>query len=177
MGRGERKLRTSVCRLLPLRGKPTQGASTLRLRLRAQRCRFVGDDPVAQPEVCFQHFSVSPRCFLLSAFAFRRFFLGPNSRRRPQTHRRGQYLHSGPLNAKNAPESAICGVLRNRPTPTGSVPWPIPISFPSRAPRRAGRTNLRSDANLFFHAHAKSVTDFTLRASCLISTPGGRADH
>ena len=54
------------------------------------------------------------------------------------------YLHSGALNAKNAPESTICGVPPNRPTPTGSVLWLVPISFPRSAPRRVGRTNVRS---------------------------------
>jgi hypothetical protein len=41
----------------------------------------------------------------------------PSSR----THRRGQPLQSEARNAKNAPESAICGVLPNRPAATGSV--------------------------------------------------------
>ena len=64
----------------------------------------------------------------------------------PETHRRGQPLQSEARNAKNAPESAICGVLQAWPTPTGSVPWLVPISNPRSAPRRVGRTNLRSDA-------------------------------
>ena len=67
---------------------------------------------------------------------------GSQSRRRPETHRRGQPLQSGARNAKTAPESAICGVLPNRPTPTGSVFWQVPISNPRCAPRRIGRTNL-----------------------------------
>ena len=46
--------------------------------------------------------------------------------------------------AKNAPESAICGVLRKRLAPTGSVLWLAPISSP-RKPASHGRwTNLRS---------------------------------
>jgi hypothetical protein len=59
-----------------------------------------------------------------------------------ETHRRGQPLQSGARNAKNAPESAIGGVLPKRPAPTGSVLWLVPISSPSSEPRRAGRTNL-----------------------------------
>jgi hypothetical protein len=73
-------------------------------------------------------------------------FLQPQSRRCPKAQRRGQPLHSQARNAKNAPESAICGVLPNRPTPTGSVLWLVPISNPTSAPRRVGRTNLQSDA-------------------------------
>src|ERR1017187_9104001 len=53
---------------------------------------------------------------------------GSQSRRRPETHRRGQPLQSEARNAKNAPESAICGVLPIRPAPTGSVLWLVPIS-------------------------------------------------
>ena len=71
---------------------------------------------------------------------------GSQSRRRPEIHRRGQPLQSEARSAKNVPESAICGVLPNRPTPTGSVLWLVPISNPRSAPRRVGRTNLRSDA-------------------------------
>jgi hypothetical protein len=62
---------------------------------------------------------------------------GSKSRRCPVAHRRGQLLHSEAPNAKNAPESAICGVLRKRLTTTGSVlvrVWfsiPRPTSFPS----------------------------------------------
>jgi hypothetical protein len=70
---------------------------------------------------------------------------GRQSRRPPRTHRRGQPFQSGASNAKNAPESAICGVLPNRPTPTGCGPWLVPISIPGSAPRRVRRTNLRSD--------------------------------
>src|ERR1017187_8490197 len=61
---------------------------------------------------------------------------GSQSRRRPETHRRGQPLQSGARNAKNAPESAICSVRRKRPTTTGSVVWLVPISTPRSAPRR-----------------------------------------
>src|ERR1035437_2991137 len=71
---------------------------------------------------------------------------GSQSRRRPETHRRGQPLQSEARSAKNAPESAICGVLPYRPAPTGSVLWLVPISNPRSAPRRVGRTNLPSDA-------------------------------
>jgi hypothetical protein len=46
-------------------------------------------------------------------------FLQPQSRGCPEAHRRGQPLQSGARNAKNAPESAICGVLLNRPATTG----------------------------------------------------------
>ena len=51
-------------------------------------------------------------------------------------------MQSEARNAKNAPESAIRGVLRKRSTTTGSVLWRVPISFPRSAPRRVGRTNL-----------------------------------
>ena len=67
---------------------------------------------------------------------------GSQSRRCPEAHRRGQPLQSEARSAKNAPESAICGVLPNRPAPTGSVLWLVPISFPRSAPRRVGWTNL-----------------------------------
>jgi hypothetical protein len=40
--------------------------------------------------------------------------------------------------------------LISRPAPTGSVPWLVLISNPGSAPRRVGRTNLRSDALLVF---------------------------
>ena len=73
-------------------------------------------------------------------------FLQPQSRRRHQTQRRGQPLKSGALNAKNAPESTVCGALRQRLTTTGCMSRRVPISFPKSPPRRAGRTNLRSDA-------------------------------
>src|ERR1035437_2887475 len=38
-------------------------------------------------------------------------FLQPQSRRCPEADRRGQPLQSGALNAKNVPESTICGVV------------------------------------------------------------------
>src|ERR1035437_3454242 len=37
-------------------------------------------------------------------------------------------------------------MLRLVPSCIGSVPWLVPISSPKSAPRRVGRTNLRSDA-------------------------------
>src|ERR1035437_2899502 len=77
---------------------------------------------------------------------FGRFFLGANRAVLLETHRGSQPLQSEPRNAKSAPESAICGVLPNRPAPTGSVVWRVPISNPRSAPRRVGRTNLRPDA-------------------------------
>ena len=55
---------------------------------------------------------------------------GSQSHRCPETHRRGQPLHSEAPSAKNAPESTICGVLRKRPTTTGSMLWLVPVSFP-----------------------------------------------
>src|ERR1035437_95045 len=64
-----------------------------------------------------------------------RFFRGANRAVLPETHRRGQQLQSEARNAKNTPESAICGVLRKRPTPTGSVLCLVPISNPRSAPR------------------------------------------
>jgi hypothetical protein len=64
---------------------------------------------------------------------------GSQSRRRPDTHRRGQPLQSEARNAKNAPESAICGVLPDRPAPTGSVfgwsQFPIPEALASTCRR------------------------------------------
>ena len=71
---------------------------------------------------------------------------GSKSRRRPETHRQGQPLHSEARSAKNAPESAICGVLPDWPAPTGSVLWLVPISNPRSAPRRVGRTSLPPNA-------------------------------
>src|ERR1039457_4680421 len=67
---------------------------------------------------------------------------GSQSHRCPETHRRGQPLQSEARNAKNAPESAICGVLRKRSTATGSGSWLVPISNPRSAPRRVGRTTI-----------------------------------
>ena len=55
-------------------------------------------------------------------------------------------MQSEARSAKNVPESAIYGVLPNRPTPTGSMLWLVPISNPRSALRRVGRTNLPSDA-------------------------------
>src|ERR1035441_3739219 len=57
---------------------------------------------------------------------------GSQSRRCPEAHRRGQRLQSEARNAKNAPESAICGVLPYRPAPTGCVLWLVPISNPRK---------------------------------------------
>jgi hypothetical protein len=82
----------------------------------------------------------------LRCYAETRQVLPGSQSRRCEAHRRGQPLQSGARNAKNAPESAICGVLPNRPAPTGSVPWLVPISNPRSAPRRVARINLRSDA-------------------------------
>jgi hypothetical protein len=70
----------------------------------------------------------------------------PGSQSR-ETHQRGQPLQSEARNAKNAPESAICGVLPNRLATTGSMLCLVPISNPRSAPRGVGRTNLRSDAS------------------------------
>ena len=69
-------------------------------------------------------------------------FLQPHSRRCPRPHLRGQPLQSGAPNAKHAPKSAICGVLRKRSTTTGSVPWWGPVSFPGNAPRRADQSTV-----------------------------------
>ena len=87
-------------------------------------------------------------CFLLSIFCFclSQILPGSQSRRCPETHRRGQPLQSGARNAKNAPDNTICGVLRKRSTTTGSVARLVPISSPRSAPRRVSRTNRRSDA-------------------------------
>jgi len=65
-------------------------------------------------------------------------FLGPKSRRCPEAHRRGQPLHSEAGNAKNAPESTICGVPRKRSTTTGSGPWLAP-NFLFQKPPSQGR--------------------------------------
>ena len=71
---------------------------------------------------------------------------GFQSRRCPDAHQRGQPLKSGALNAKNAPESTICGVHQKRSHTTCSMLLLVPISFPRTAPCRASRTNLPSDA-------------------------------
>jgi hypothetical protein len=84
-------------------------------------------------------------------------FPGSQSRRRPETHRRGQPLQSEARNAKNVPESAICGVLPDRPAPTGSVLWLVPISNPRSAPRRVGRANLPSDASRLWRRRTISL--------------------
>src|ERR1035441_10282494 len=79
---------------------------------------------------------------------------GSQSRRRPETHRRGQPLQSEASNAKNAPESAICSVSRKRANTTVSVVWLVPISSPRNALHRVGRTNLPSDALPFRIPHS-----------------------
>jgi hypothetical protein len=63
------------------------------------------------------------------------FFLGPNRAVLPEPTDEAN-LQSEARNAKNAPESAICGVLRERSATIGSVLWLVPISFPRSAPRR-----------------------------------------
>ena len=74
-----------------------------------------------------------------SVSACQRFPLpGPPSRRCPEAHRRGQPLHSEAGNAKNAPESTICGVPRKRSTTTGSGPWLAP-NFLFQKPPSQGR--------------------------------------
>ena len=70
----------------------------------------------------------------LTLLRIRQVLPGSPSCRCPEAHRRGQPLHSEALNAKNAPESTICGAFRKRSTTTGSVPWLVPISFPRSAP-------------------------------------------
>ena len=72
-------------------------------------------------------------------------------------------MQSEARNAKNAPESAICGVLPSRPTPTCSVPWLVPVSNPRSTPRRVGWTNLRSDAFLSTASSSALAHDFTAR--------------
>ena len=79
---------------------------------------------------------------------------GSRSRRRPETHGRGQPLQFGARNAKNVPESAICSVRRKRPTTTGSVVWLVPISTPRSALHRVRRANLPSDALPFRIPHS-----------------------
>jgi hypothetical protein len=100
----------------------------------------------------FQLFSICPSRFQLSASALvslaakrntlqalglrpevGRFWLAPKRAVVQNPHRRGQPLQSEAPNAKTAPESAICGVLRKRLTPTGSVLWLIPIPLPKSA--------------------------------------------
>src|ERR1035437_5706991 len=88
---------------------------------------------------------------------------GCQSRRPPGAHRRGQPLQSEARNAKNAPESAICGVLPNRQTPTGSVSWLVLISSPRSGPRRVSRTNLPSGASLA--RRSSQLITICLRAS------------
>ena len=86
----------------------------------------------------------------------------PRRHSRPcaKPHRRGQPLQSGARNAKNAPESAICGVLRKRSPTTGSMPWVVPISNPRTTPRRVRLTNLRWRA-----AWCHACRDHGLRSS------------
>ena len=57
---------------------------------------------------------------------------GRQSRSCPRTHRRGQPLRTEALNAENAPESAIGGVLQVRSAPTGSVLWLVLIPRPRK---------------------------------------------
>ena len=61
---------------------------------------------------------------------------GSQSRRCPEAHRRGQPLNSEARNAKNAPESTICGAARRQAATTGSMPWLVPISFPAEGVSR-----------------------------------------
>src|ERR1035441_3362852 len=82
---------------------------------------------------------------LLGYAGIRQVLPGCHSRRRPETHRRGQRLQTEARSAKNAPESAICGVLRKRLAPTGSVLWLAPISSPRKCASHERWINLRSD--------------------------------
>jgi hypothetical protein len=70
--------------------------------------------------------------FDLSAFCLklriRQVLPGSQSRRCPEAQRRGQTLYSEAGNAKNAPESTICGALRKRSTAAGSVVWLVQFS-------------------------------------------------
>ena len=88
---------------------------------------------------------------------------GSQSRRRPETHRRGQPLQSGARNAKNAPESAICGALRKRSAPTGSVLWLAPISSPRKRASHGRWINLRSSDDFTFQLSAFQPFRFLLR--------------
>ena|ERR1035437_6506997 len=112
----------------------------------------------------FQYFFVTLSRLWCYA-GIRQILPGSQSRRCPEAHRRGQPLHSQARNAKNAPESAICGVLRRRSTTTGSVFLLVPISLPKNAPRGVGRTNLRSVA-LPRRSHAKAgpISAFSMSA-------------
>jgi hypothetical protein len=66
-------------------------------------------------------------------------FFARQSRRRPETHPRGQPLQSEAAYAKNAPENAIPGVRQKTTAPTGSVLWLVPIPRPRSAPRSGWR--------------------------------------
>jgi len=147
----------------------TSAATKGRLYERAAKCRLPNWGSLGFPRLVYMARMFSARNGLWLAFSrrpdsahssksrvtlsrlwcyagIRRVLPGRQSRRCPEAHRQGQPLQSGARNAKNAPESAICGVLLNRPAPTGSGAWLVPISSPRSAPRRVGRTNLRSDA-------------------------------
>ena len=135
--------RTSGCRSVPVPTELAGSAATRSLWLGADfdcdthnhcRARFRHRETARSPskETLYANRSVAHS-------------RGANRAVLPRTHRRGQRLQSEAPNAENAPESAICGVLRTPPTPTGSVPLPVPIPSPRSAPRELARTNLRSD--------------------------------
>jgi hypothetical protein len=87
---------------------------------------------------------------------------GSESPRCPEVHLRGQPLHSQARNADNAPESTICGVHPNRPTPTGSMLLPVPISFPKRVSWRASVSSLmrpRQASAKSFHGAPASASE------------------
>jgi hypothetical protein len=80
------------------------------------------------------------------AMKYGRLFLGPNRAVVPKPIGEANRCNPGRVTPKNAPESTIRGVLRRRSTTTGSGVWLGPISSPKSAPRRVGRTNVRSYA-------------------------------
>jgi len=111
--------------------------------LNAAPCNGASGGAYSGPSAALLHRSRVTLSKLWCYAGIRQVLPGSQSRRCPEAHRRCQPLQSEARCAKSAPESAICGVPRKRQTTTGSRPWPVPISFPRSAPRRAGRTNLR----------------------------------
>jgi hypothetical protein len=93
---------------------------------------------------------------------------GRQSRPCPRTHRGGQPLRTEAVNAENAPESAIGGVLRMRSAPTGSVLWLVPIPRPrKRASPLPAQTSESGKGQLFCPATlAASISSQNLGFCC-----------
>ena len=85
---------------------------------------------------------------------------------KPTGEANGCKLRHGP--PKNAPESAICGVLRKRSTTTDSVLWLAPISSPRKRASHGRWTNLRYDPSDAVILHS------SFRVPHLASAPDSR---